>query len=151
MSLQLTSPAFGAGERIPARHTADDADVSVPLCIRGVPRGARSLALVVEDPDAPQGTFVHWLLWNVPAETRSLAAALKADAFVQGKNGYGRVGWGGPKPPRGDGAHRYVFRLFALDALLDTARGATRDELESAMAGHVLAQACLTGSYFRAR
>jgi Raf kinase inhibitor-like YbhB/YbcL family protein len=151
MSLQLASPAFAAGEIIPTRHTADGADASVPLTIRGAPEGTRSFALVVEDPGAPGGLFVHWLVWNVPPETRALPPGVKAEQFLQGTNDYGRVGWGGPKPPRGDGAHRYVFRLHALDTLLDVEPGARREALEAAMHGHGIESATLTGKYWRDR
>jgi len=152
MALQLTSPAFGAGESIPARHAADGADQSVPLAFHGAPQGTRSFALVVEDPDVAKGAlFVHWLVWNIPAETRKLPAGLGADKFLQGTNDYGKLGWGGPRPPRGDGAHRYVFRLFALDALLDLPAGARRESLETAMHPHLLKSASLTGKYWRDR
>lgn len=151
MALDLTSPAFQSGEPIPARHTADGADVSPPLAWRGAPRGTRSFALVVEDPDAPAKVWLHWLAWNIPSEARGVPEAVGPDAFPQGLNDFGRRGWGGPRPPRGEGAHRYVFRLCALDALLDLPRDASRESLAGRMHGHVLAEATLTGKAWRAR
>ena len=151
MALQLSSPAFAAGETIPSRHAGDGADASVPLSIRGAPEGTRSFALVVTDPDAPGGLFVHWLVWNIPPETKALPAGAAAEQFLQGENDYGRIGWGGPQPPRGDGAHRYVFRLFALDTLLAVKPGARREALEAAMHAHVIESAQLTGKYWRDR
>jgi len=149
MSLELTSPAFRVGRPIPARHTAEGADVSPPLAWSGAPRGTRSFALRVEDPDAPGGVWLHWFVWNLPSELRGLPEAISALAYPQAINGFGNLGWNGPKPPRGDGAHRYVFRLFALDTLLDVPAGASRDSVEGAMHGHVLAEATLSGKAWR--
>lgn len=147
--LELTSPAFSAGRALPRRHTAEGDDLSPPLRWSGAPAGTGSFALLVEDPDAPGGAFVHWLVWNLPSEVRELPEG--ARGWPTGLNGFGRTGWSGPRPPRGEGAHRYVFRLFALDALLDLAPGATREGLEGRMHGHVLAQAALTGKAWRSR
>lgn len=147
--LELTSPAFSAGGALPRRHTAEGEDLSPPLRWTGAPPGTGSFALLVEDPDAPERTWVHWLVWNVPSELRELPEAAKG--YPTGRNDFGRLGWGGPKPPRGEGAHRYVFRLFALDAPLDLPAGATREQLEGRMHGHVLAQAALTGKAWRSR
>ncbi|MGC4119253.1 MAG: YbhB/YbcL family Raf kinase inhibitor-like protein [Myxococcales bacterium] len=151
MALSLESPDFRAGGPLPARCAADTSNRSPALLLRGAPAGTRSFALVVEDPDAPEKTWVHWLAWNIPSERREIPEAVGPDAFPQGLNDYGQVGWGGPKPPRGDGAHRYVFRLYALDALLDLPQGATRDALEGRLHGHVLARATLTGKAWRSR
>ena len=150
MTLELTSPAFDAGAAIPRRHAADDANLSPPLSWTGAPRTAGSFALIVEDPDAPGG-WVHWAVWNVPSHARGLPEGVPPEAFGQGVNGYGHIGWGGPRPPRGEGAHRYVFRLHALDTLLDLKAGATREQLESAMHSHLLELATLTGKYCRSR
>jgi Raf kinase inhibitor-like YbhB/YbcL family protein len=149
MSLELKSPAFHAAGAIPRRHAKEGADLSPPLSWTGAPRQTRSLALMVEDPDVPGAGWVHWLVWNLPSECQELAEGVRAAAFTQGRNGYGQVGWGGPNPPMGEGAHRYVFRLFALDDLVDLQPGAGRDALEGCMHGHVLAQASLTGKYWR--
>lgn len=140
--MELTSPAFAAGEPIPAAHTCDGADRPPPLAWSDVPAGTRALALIVDDPDAPRGTWLHWTIWNLPVEPHDLPGAAP-----QGMNDFGNVGWGGPCPP--SGTHRYFFRLFALDAPLDLPGGATRAELEGAMQDHVLAQAELMGTYRR--
>ena len=140
--MELTSPAFAAGEPIPAAHTCDGADTPPPLGWSGVPAGAQALALIVDDPDAPRGTWLHWTVWNLPVAPGALPGA-----GVEGVNDFGNVGWGGPCPP--SGTHRYVFRLFALDAPLALAEGASRAELEGAMKGHVLARAELMGTYRR--
>jgi Raf kinase inhibitor-like YbhB/YbcL family protein len=151
-ALVLSSPAFDAGATLPIRHTADGDDLSPPLRWTGAPPGTASFALVCEDPDAPAGSFVHWLVWNIDAGERELVEGLPPKAEVagirQGKNGFGRVGWGGPSPPRGR-PHRYVFRLYALDANLDLGGGARRAVLERALLPHVLAEATLEGLYGR--
>jgi hypothetical protein len=151
MTLALESPAFVSGGPLPARCAADTSNRSPPLRIRGAPAGTRSFALIVEDPDAPERTWTHWLAWNLGAERREIPEAVGPDAFPQGLNDYGQVGWGGPKPPRGDGAHRYLFQLFALDVLLNLPQGATREALAGRLHGHVLAQASLTGKAWRSR
>lgn len=154
-AVRLTSPAFEAGAAIPTRYTGDGQDESPPLAWGEVPAGTQSLALVCEDPDAPRGLFTHWLLYNLPAATRELAAgvpatATLADGSAQGRTSFRTVGYGGPAPPPGK-PHRYVFRLFALDARLDLPPGATRDELLAATAGHVLGEGELIGTYGRAK
>ena len=151
--LTLTSAAFKAGEMIPRRYTADGMDVSPPLKWKNVPPGCKSLALIVDDPDAPAGTWVHWVLYNLPpsaaevpegvAEQKSLVGGMK-----QGKNDFGRFGYGGPSPPPGK-AHRYFFKLYALDTLLDLPPGVTKKQLLQAMEGRILAQAELMGTYQR--
>ncbi len=149
MSLTLTSSAFNAGTAIPARYTCDDADVTPPLTIAGVPPGAKSLALIMDDPDAPAGTWDHWLLYNLPPDTAGLAEDLRAlpQGARLGKNSWGRTAWGGPCPPRG--SHRYFFRLYALDQNLSLPEGATKRQILAAIDGHVLAQAELMGTYTR--
>ncbi len=150
--LRLESAAFPAGKPIPAAYTADGRDVSPPLSWSGVPPDAKSLALVCEDPDAPRGTWVHWVLYDLdPAATglpEGIAASERpASGGVQGKNDFGRIGYGGPAPP--SGTHRYFFRLYALDARTGLAPGATRRDLTRAMEGHVLAEGELMGTYSR--
>ncbi len=145
-SLALGSAAFADGATIPRRFTADGDDVSPPLAWRGRVPGAASFALIVEDPDAPRGLFTHWLVWGLDPDATSLATG--EEDHVQGENGFGRVGWGGPSPPPGK-PHRYVFRLLALDTKLALARGATRAQLDRALEGHVLAEAKLIGMYGR--
>lgn len=149
--LDLTSAAFGAGAEIPRRHTCEGDDLSPALSWGAGPDGTRAWALVVDDPDAPGRTWVHWLAWDLPPTARGLPEGVAADAkdLVQGTNDFRKVGWGGPCPPKGHGAHRYVFHLYALDKPLGLPRGATRVELDRAMAGHVLATGELTGKFHR--
>ena len=155
MAFTLTSSAFTEGAPIPAKHTCDGADVSPPLAWSGAPSGAAAFALIMDDPDAPAGTWVHWVLYDLPARSSALAEnvakteALK-DGAVQGRNDFPRTGYGGPCPPPGK-PHRYFFKLYALDAALGLKPGATKQELERAMQGHVLATAQLMGTYARAR
>ena len=149
----LTSEAFRDGERLPTRFTADGLDVSPPLAWRGAPAATVAFALLVEDPDAPGGTFTHWLLWGLPPTTCALAEGVPrrhhvADGARQGRNDYGRVGWGGPSPPAG-AAHRYAFRVCALDRPVALAPAGRAADLLRAIDGHVLAVAELVGVYGR--
>jgi len=151
--MQLTSTAFTEGAAIPAKHTGDARDVSPPLKWTGVPDGAKSLALIVDDPDAPGGTWVHWVLYDLPAKATELAEDVPKSQYVaggakQGLNDFRRLGYGGPAPPKGK-AHRYFFKLYALDAMLDLKPGLTKKDLEKAMEKHILAQAQLIGTYQR--
>jgi Raf kinase inhibitor-like YbhB/YbcL family protein len=147
-TMQISSPAFGENQTIPAKYTCDGAETSPPLHIAGVPAPARSLVLVVDDPDAPGGTFDHWLLFDIPPQTTDLAEG-KAAVGRSGTNGFGRTGYGGPCPP--DREHRYFFRLYALDQELNLRQGVSRDDLEKAMQGHIMAQAQLMARYDRKR
>ncbi len=144
--MKLSSPDFAHEGRIPRRFTCDGEGTSPALEIQDIPEGTRSLALIVDDPDAPSGTFVHWVLFNV-APTDSIARGSKPG--VEGTNDYPGLGYGGPCPP--SGTHRYYFKLYALDALLDLKEGAERDKLERAMQGHIKAEAQLMGLYGRPR
>ncbi len=151
-ALALTSPAFAAGGEIPRKYTCDGEDVSPPLEWGAPPAGTQSLALIMDDPDAPMGTWDHWLLYNLPADARSLPEgvapdATRPDGSRHGKNSWGRVGYGGPCPPGGQ--HRYFFRLYALDIPLDLPAGANKAQLLAAMSGHILAQGELMGTYRR--
>lgn len=148
MTLTLSSPDFSEGSSIPRRHTCDGEDVSPALSWEGAPDDTLSLALILDDPDA-RG-FAHWVLFDVaPGATGALPAGYSAspDAPPQGKNDFGRLGYGGPCPP--SGSHRYVFTLYALDTLLGLPGSPRADEVRQAMRGHVLAEARLTGSYRR--
>ncbi|MDL2357183.1 MAG: YbhB/YbcL family Raf kinase inhibitor-like protein [Pseudomonadota bacterium] len=155
MPLALTSSAFDAGGPIPPVYTCDGSDVSPPLAWRGVPAGAKSLVLIVDDPDAPdpaapQRTWVHWLLYNIAPDAGGLAqgVARHLPAGVhEGSNDWQRTGYGGPCPPIG--RHRYFFKLYALDAALPDLRQPTKAQLEQAMQGHVLERAELIGTYHR--
>jgi len=153
MTMTLTSEAFTQGQPIPPKYTGDGRDISVPLKWADTPPDTQSFALICEDPDAPRGTWTHWVLYNLPAQARELPEGVPAektlsDGAMQGKNDFGNVGYGGPAPPRGH-PHRYFFKLYALDRKLDLRPGTTLSELLSAMAGHVLAESHLVGSYKR--
>jgi Raf kinase inhibitor-like YbhB/YbcL family protein len=145
MGMKISSPAFADNGSIPARFTCQGEDVNPRLDMEGVPPGAKSLALIMDDPDAPAGTWDHWILFNVAPATASIAEDSVPSGAVQGRNGWGNSEYGGPCPP--SGTHRYVFRLYALDTALGLGSGASKAEVERAMAGHVLAQAKLTGLY----
>jgi Raf kinase inhibitor-like YbhB/YbcL family protein len=150
--MRIESPAFEPEGPIPPEHTCDGKDVSPPLAWTDPPASTASFALICDDPDAPAGTWVHWVLWNIPPVERRLAKGIARTAELtggarQGTNDFRRLGYGGPCPP--SGTHRYFFRLFALDATLNLSAGATRKELERAMSGHVLGQAELMGKYRR--
>lgn len=153
--LEITSPAFADGGPIPRAHTCDGADLSPPLLWRGVPPGTRAFALIVDDPDAPAKTWVHWVLYGLDAGITNLPAGLATAPELtepagarQGTNDFRRTGYGGPCPPRGR-PHRYVFTLFALDSSLTLPPGATKDVLLSAIKGHVLEEAKMIGTYGR--
>ena len=153
MTMQLSSPAFNEGDAVPVKHTADGADKSPELRWAGAPQNAKSFALVCEDPDAPRGTWTHWVLFNIPADRTSLAEGLATDKELpdgsrQGKNDFGKIGYGGPSPPRGK-PHRYYFQVYALDTKLDLPAGASRKQVLDAMKGHVLAEGQLMGLYGR--
>ena len=153
MSFSITSPAFTHGAALPRTHTADGRDISPSLRWDDPPPGTQSFALICDDPDAPAGTWAHWVIWNVPAAARALTEAVQhiktlADGSSQGKNDFGRIGYGGPSPPAGQ-THRYFFRLYALREKLSLAPGASRGELERAMQGRVLAAAEIVGTYRR--
>ncbi|MDZ7579900.1 MAG: YbhB/YbcL family Raf kinase inhibitor-like protein [Deltaproteobacteria bacterium] len=152
MAIQLISEAFSEGAMIPTRYTCDGEDVSPPLSWTELPPETGSFALICEDPDAPVGTWDHWVLFNIPASATGLPEAVPAtatldDGSVHGNNSWGRLGYGGPCPP--GGTHRYIFSLFALDIKLDLKSGATKSGLLKAMEGHILARTRLTGKYRR--
>ena len=153
MTLQISSTAFPEGGSIPKIYTCDSDNVSPPLAWSGAPTGTKSLALIVDDPDAPMGTWVHWVLFDIPASLSSLPEAVDRTPTVQGigtqgKNDFGKTGYGGPCPPRGK-PHRYFFKLYALDMALNLKAGASKAEVEKAMRGHILAQGLLIGTYSR--
>jgi Raf kinase inhibitor-like YbhB/YbcL family protein len=144
---ELTSESFEHGEPIPGRHTCSGEGTSPPLVWSFVPEGTRTLALIVHDPDAPSGDFLHWLAWSIDPSDGGIEEDRPAPA--QGTNGFGRPGYGGPCPPPGHGPHRYYFHVYALDAELDLEAGAAREQLEDAIDGHVLAEAELMGTFER--
>jgi Raf kinase inhibitor-like YbhB/YbcL family protein len=143
-TMKITSSAFHEGANIPSKFTCDGSDTSPPLQIAGVPSGAKSLVLIVDDPDAPGGLFTHWLVWNIPPQTGSIAEG-SAPQGVQGANDFGKSGYRGPCPP--PGTHRYSFKIFALDRELELRSGAKRSQVDAAMKGHVIAQGELVGRY----
>jgi Raf kinase inhibitor-like YbhB/YbcL family protein len=150
MNMTIMSPAFLYGGMIPAIYTADGADRSPPLYVSSIPETARSLALICDDPDAPGGTWVHWVLFNIPPNTKELKEGLPTDArlpdgSLQGVNDFGSLGYGGPAPP--SGTHRYVFSLYALDCILDLQPGCRKYDLVAAMQGHTLAETQCIGQY----
>lgn len=152
MEIVVKSPAFTEDHPIPTKYTADGGDVSPPLTWSGVPHGTRSLVLLCEDPDAPRGTWSHWVLYGLPGETRELGEGaaggpLPAGA-AQGVNDFGRPGYGGPSPPPG-APHRYYFKLTALSVELQLPAGAKRQDVLAAMDGHVLGEGWLMGTYGR--
>lgn len=153
MSIEVTSTAFQQGMTIPKQFTGDGADHSPPLRWSEPPSGTESIALISDDPDAPRGTWVHWVLFNLPTQTRELEEGVPTTATLpsgakQGRNDFGNIGYGGPAPPKGK-AHRYFFKLYALGVAVDLAPGATKTQLESAMKGHILAEGQLMGTYKR--
>jgi hypothetical protein len=158
MTLDITSPAFADNAAIPAKYTCEGDDISPPLAWSGVPAGAKSLVLIVDDPDAPDPaaprmTWVHWVLFDLPPTTTGLAEAVAASALPAGTkvglNDWKRADYGGPCPPIG--RHRYFFKLYALDAALSGLNSPTKAKVEAAMQGHVLAEAQLIGTYQKAR
>ena len=153
MALELKSAAFAAGGTIPKKFTCDGPDVSPGLSWSDAPERTQSFALIMDDPDAPVGTWVHWVLYDLPAATHELPESVPKDGQLasgarQGVNDFRKLGYGGPCPPSGP-AHRYFFKLYALDTKLNLKAGASKADLEKAMKGHVLAQAELMGRYGR--
>ncbi len=154
MALELKSSAFGEGTSIPSKYTCDGQDVSPPLSWSGAPAGTKSFALISDDPDAPRGTWVHWVAWNIPAGLSSFKegmdkGATLSDGTKQGMSDFKRPGYGGPCPP--SGTHRYFFKLYALDTTLNIPATSTKKDLENAIKGHILDQAQIMGTYTRQR
>lgn len=147
MTIVITSSAFKEGERIPVEYTCNGKNISPPLAWKDLPANTQSLALIVDDPDAPSGTWVHWVLYQVPAKTEGLPAGA-ADLGIQGQNSSRKTGYSGPCPPAGK-PHRYFFKLYALDISPELDPGATRAGLEKAMQGHILGQGQLMGTFSR--
>jgi Raf kinase inhibitor-like YbhB/YbcL family protein len=153
MNMHITSTAFAEGRTIPDKYTCTGPNISPPLQWDNTPAGVKSFALIADDPDAPAGTWVHWVLYNLPPATMSLAENLPSspelpDGSKQGVNDFGQPGYGGPCPPPGK-PHRYFFKIYALDLPLGLKAGATRKDVETAIRGHVLAEGQLMGTYQR--
>jgi len=152
MALKITSPAFEEGGMMPSQFTCDGEDVSPSLSWTGVPEKTKSIALICDDPDAPMGTWVHWVLFNLPPEVTELAEAIPhgdtlANGARQGVTSFGEHGYGGPCPP--SGTHRYFFKLYALDTMLTIDVKSSKDDLVAAMEGHILSEGQLMGKYKR--
>ena len=151
MSLQISGTAFSAGEAIPKKFTCDGPDVSPQLKWNDSPANTQSIALIMDDPDAPAGTWVHWVIYDLSANTRELPEGVAKQEQLpsgarQGRNDFGKIGYGGPCPPPGK-PHRYFFKLYGLDVKLNLKAGATKADVERAMKGHILAQTELIGKY----
>jgi len=147
--MKITSSAFQEGGDIPSKFSRDGGNVNPPLRIEGTPQNAKSLVLIVDDPDAPVGLFTHWLVWNIDPKTTEIPEKSVPKGAVQGTNDYPNLGYGGPQPP--SGTHRYYFKIFALDQTLDLHSGAKRQELDKAMNGHIIAQGQSMGRYTHGR
>ena len=147
VAFQISSPVFNQNQMIPSKHTCDGADINPPLLIGNIPAGTKSLALIVDDPDAPAGTWVHWVLWNIDPKTTEIGEDSVPSGAAQGMNDFKKSKYGGPCPP--SGTHRYFFKLYALDAAIDPGKGATKAGLERSMRGHVIEYAELVGLYKR--
>jgi Raf kinase inhibitor-like YbhB/YbcL family protein len=146
--MKISSSAFGDGGSIPAKYTCDGADTSPPLSIEGIPAAAKSLALIMDDPDAPGGTFDHWILWNIDPKTTAIAEG-QSPPGAAGRNGFGKNGYGGPCPPSGE--HRYYFKIYAIDTTLNLPPSSKKTDLQNAMKSHTLADAQVMGRYKRSR
>ena len=152
MDIKFTSSAFEESGMIPSKYTCDGQDISVPLKFEDVPDGTVSMALISDDPDAPMGTWVHWVIFNLPLDTTELSEDVPSQEILpngakQGKNDFKKIGYNGPAPPRG--THRYYFKIYALDTQLDLEPGITKKQLLKAMEGHILAKGELMGKYTR--
>lgn len=150
--MKITSAAFNEGEMIPRKYTCDGQDISPPLTWSEIPEGTKSLALISDDPDAPMGTWVHWVYYDIPSDRTELPEDVAPDekpapGGTQGMTDFGRIGYGGPCPP--GGTHRYYFKLYALDTILDLDAGTTKGALLNAMEGHILGETQLMGKYRR--
>ena len=146
-TMQIKSPAFEHNQSIPSKYTCDDKDVSPPLVFSDIPESTISLALIVDDPDAPAGLWVHWIVWSIGPDTEEITENSVPSGGVEGVTSFGNSGYGGPCPP--DGEHRYFFKLYALDIELDLSTESDKEDLEEAMVGHVLDKAELIGLYKR--
>lgn len=152
MDIELKSKAFDNGGVIPEKYTCDGDDISPPLSWKSVPKETKSIALICDDPDAPTGTWVHWVVYNLPPDLRELKENIIPErkienGGIQGMNDFKKIGYGGPCPP--GGTHRYFFKIYALDTVIDLGPGATKSHLLIAMEGHILAKEDLMGKYSR--
>lgn len=152
-AMEIKSDAFKEGEYISAKYTCDSINISPSLSWDKVPQGTKSFVIICDDPDAPVGTWVHWVIFNIPQNKRELKEGIPlkgvfSDGITQGVNDFGKLGYGGPCPPKGS-PHRYFFKLYALDTILDLKEGAAKKEVEKAMKGHIIAETKIVGLYRR--
>ncbi len=145
--MKIESSAFKEGEMIPAKYTCDGEGINPPLSFSEIPAEAKSLALIMEDPDSPHGLFIHWTTWNIDPKTPGIAENSFPAGAIEGKTSFGKIGFGGSCPHAG--THRYFFRLLALDSMLDLPAGSSKGELDEAMAGKIISSAALVGNYKR--
>ena len=145
--LQLVCPAFKHNEFIPEKYTCDGKDINPPLLVENIPSGTKSMALIVDDPDAPAGTWVHWVVWNISPDTKEMKESSVPEGAQQGVNDFRKHEYGGPCPP--SGTHRYFFKLYALDTMLNLGSKAKKSDVEQAMKGHILEKTELIGRYRR--
>ncbi len=146
-NMRLESTVFQSNQNIPSKYTCDGDDINPPLAISDVPEGAKSLVLIVDDPDAPAGDWVHWTLWNIDPNTSEIAENTVPSGAVEGTTDFGKTGWGGPCPP--SGTHHYQFKLYALDTQLSLGSSSKKADIEKGMEGHILDQTLLVGLYQR--
>lgn len=144
--MKIFSKAFGSHQRIPKKYTGEGEDVSPPISLDDIPNGTQSLVIIMDDPDAPMGTFDHWIAWNIDPETKILDEG--AEVPIQGKNHFKEQRYRGPMPPPGP-VHRYFFKAYALDSNLELPKGSSKKDVEEAMEGHILGHAELIGTYQR--
>lgn len=145
-NMKITSPAFAAGEKIPSKYTCDGENINPELVISNIPEGTKSFSLIVDDPDA-SSTWLHWILWNISVDNSVIKENSVPEGAVEGITDFGRTGWGGPCPP--SGTHRYFFKVYALDKVLDLDEGASLNKLKDVMIGHVIESGELVGLYSR--
>ncbi|OGY22973.1 MAG: phosphatidylethanolamine-binding protein [Candidatus Woykebacteria bacterium RBG_13_40_15] len=145
--MKITSTAFEQNQAIPSKYTCDGQDIIPSLLFSEIPSGSQSLVLTVVDPDSPSGHFTHWVVWNIPADTKEISEGMLPAGLVEGKNDFGKTGYGGPCPSQG--THHYVFNLYALDTKLDLSTGMSREELEDTMSNHIISHTELVGFYKR--
>jgi Raf kinase inhibitor-like YbhB/YbcL family protein len=146
-AIRVTSPAFQSNGHIPRQYTCDGKDINPPLMIANCPQGTRSIALICDDPDAPVGIWVHWVIWNIDPGVKEIKENTVPQGAVEGMNDFRKHAYGGPCPP--SGTHRYFFKVYALDSMLNISPNSTKADLEKAMKGHILGQGQLVGLYKR--
>ncbi len=151
--ISVLAEGFNEGDIIPDEFTCNGKDISPSISLKGIPEGTKSIALIMDDPDAPGGTFVHWIIYDIPSRTQNLPKGMPpdktlADGSMQGMTDFGQPGYGGPCPPPGK-PHRYFFKVYALDMKINLPAGASKNQVESAMKGHILADGVLMGKYQR--